>query len=145
MKSDDAIVRDTKRFLQVDFPDLAYRCGQQKSAIKSPVITDMPAGKPYGNMIEIRAVNLATAMRTFRALEQAFQHMDEPGKTILQLRYIDGLADELIYPQLYIGRTKYFAKTKPAALLEFAKKFDYYATIYQSEMRLTEDDSKEIL
>lgn len=138
--NDKQIIQRVKRFWLVDYPDLVYQCGKSRGSIGNPSLSDMPGGTSYGNWIEEQYVELADMMRAYYATRDAYQHMDEPGKKIIKLNYLNGIADDKIYPRLHISRRWYYQRIKPDTLLEFAKKFDYWAQIYQSDWRLMDND-----
>src|SRR5699024_12733911 len=85
------------------------------------VITDMPGGTNFNlSKTEQYALKSVEACEWIETLYDAMEAINPSEKKLVKLKYMqkrnDGLRDseEVIYPQLYIGRTRYYELKKDA-------------------------------
>ncbi|WP_429971165.1 ArpU family phage packaging/lysis transcriptional regulator [Fructilactobacillus sp. Tb1] len=118
-------VNNAKRFFKYQFPKMQIQASINSLSIKSPIISDIPSGTPYGNSSERKNVLMLQRQEDVRNVVKAIKSLPSFEKFILNAVYLEGSQDSDVALDLDYSTSRYQA-LKCKALLDFAVAIEVY-------------------
>lgn len=116
-------IKHVRQFLDKKLPQAVRASGHSVTDLKSPSMDGMPTSAPAGNLAEDRVVRHMYAEEIVRQTIQAMACCDHECQEILDRLYLRGYSDTMCYMDIGYGRTQYFSRWKPLAMLQFAQSY----------------------
>lgn len=119
---DEQTAKNVSEFFK-NFKRISRMAGEDPSALKSPVITDMPVSHDGGNHNEDKLVDHANAAdlapKIMNDVKTALSHVSETSRTIIIGLYVDDLTNRIMAQRLGYSERRVI-DLKKKALNEFA-------------------------
>lgn len=118
-------IRNAKKFLKYTFPKWILQSGLSAVDIKSPTISDMPSGTPYGNSNEQKYIRMLERQDDVKNVLRAINAPANFERLILREVYLNHIPDWKVANR--IGYSMAREQTlKNKALLDFACAMEAY-------------------
>lgn len=142
---DEQTAKNVSEFFK-NFKRISRIAGEDPSALKSPVISDMPVSHDGGNHNEDKLVEHANATylapKIMSDVRFALNHISKRSRSIIIGMYIDELTQESLADRILCSKTSLKAYKK-VALNEFADSLSSPKTILRIDLH--ESDGKELV
>ena len=119
---DEQTAKNVSEFFK-NFKRISRMAGEDPSALKSPVISDMPVSHNGGNHNEDKLVDHVNAVelapKIMNDVKAALSHLSETSKTIIIGLYVDDLTNRIMAQRLGYSERR-LIDLKKVALNEFA-------------------------
>lgn len=139
---EDETARHVDTFFK-NFKRIARMAGEDPSALKSPVITDMPVNHDGSNHVEDRLVDHANATdlapKIMHDVRFALSHISQRSKTIIIGVYIDGLSQSEMADRLLCSPSS-LKHYKKVALNEFADSLSSPKTVLKIDLHKSDEE-----
>lgn len=116
-----ATIKKVRHFLDRVLPQAVRASGYSVADLRSPSMDGMPKSAPAGNGAEQRITRRLYAEQIVRQSIVAMSHCDHECQVILDQLYLQGYSDTMCYMSIGYGKSQYFDKWKPLAMLQFAQ------------------------
>lgn len=126
-----ATANNVDNLLKNKLPRLAHQCGRGLIDLSSPTLSLAPSHTNRTDGQENSIVHAMAAQEVVNAIHATIFDCSELSKTILVDTYLKRYTPEKIISSLPYQRSQYFHKLKPAALVEFADRYDYWQTQFK--------------